>query len=220
MTYKKDVAVGIAVSVLAHVGFAVGGEWFSNDVKHVVHQEKEEQTVMLQMPPAEPEEAPEEVVDTQHAAEPQAFSPPSLIDVPQAVSFADFTQQVAPPPIDVKVTNMMTIPSGPPAAQASVVKKLADLFRIEDLDTVPRLVQKGRLAYPPDLKRARVMGLVTLRVIIDQNGSVSVDGVVDSTHQDFVAAAQDFARQCRFQTPTRNGQPVRASYAWPIQFIP
>ncbi len=94
------------------------------------------------------------------------------------------------------------------------------IFDIKDLDSAPRRIRTAALVYPPHLKRARVPGVVTLLVIIDENGSVKVDKVVESTINDFDANAIRFAEACAFEPPKKGGRAVRARYSWPIRFEP
>jgi len=68
------------------------------------------------------------------------------------------------------------------------------------------------------MRRARITGIVTLQIIIAENGTVSVERVIDTPNRDFEQAAIEFVRNCVFEQPLKNGRPVRARYTWPIQF--
>lgn len=98
------------------------------------------------------------------------------------------------------------------------VDDLRDLFDFGELDAIPHVVRAGAIEYPPALRRAGTEGFVNLVVIIDQNGRVQVDEVVDFSHRAFVQPAIRGAENTRFSTPRRNGEPVRARYLWPIRF--
>ncbi len=98
------------------------------------------------------------------------------------------------------------------------VEDLRDLFDFGELDSVPHVVRAGSIEYPPALRRAGTEGFVNLVVIIDQNGGVQVDEVLDYSHRAFVQAAVRGAQNTRFSVPRRNGEPVRARYLWPIRF--
>lgn len=92
------------------------------------------------------------------------------------------------------------------------------IFDVKDLDRVPRVIKQGRLEYPFELKRERIEGSVRLKVIIDQEGRVSVVEVVENTHRAFIKPAIDAAEASIFEPPTRNGQKVKAYYFLPIRF--
>lgn len=92
------------------------------------------------------------------------------------------------------------------------------IFDIKDLDQAPRMIQQGQFVYPAELRRARVTGVVTLVVIIDENGSVKVERVQDGRIREFIDSATRFAESSRFEAPTKNGKPVRARYTFPVRF--
>ena len=92
------------------------------------------------------------------------------------------------------------------------------IFDIKDLDQAPRLIRPGILVHPPELKRARVGGIVILQVLIYERGNVKVEKVVESKIRAFTPNAITFAEGCLFDTPKKNGKPVRARYNWPIKF--
>lgn len=94
------------------------------------------------------------------------------------------------------------------------------IFDIKDLDSVPKRVRTAPLNYPPEFKRARLGGMVTLMIIISETGSVQVEKVVQSSHREFEPSAVRFAESCAFEPPKRGGRTVRARYTWPIRFEP
>lgn len=93
-----------------------------------------------------------------------------------------------------------------------------DIFEIRDLDRPPRRIRTMAPVHPPHLRAARVQGHVTLLVVIERNGTVKVDEVVEAPVRDFVPAAVEAAQQCLFEPPTKNGEPVRARYRFTIRF--
>lgn len=92
------------------------------------------------------------------------------------------------------------------------------IFDVKDLDRVPRRTRTPALIHPPELRRARVSGNVTLMIIIDETGAVSVEKVVNSSHREFEANAIRFAEGCQFEPPMKGGLAVKARYTWPIRF--
>jgi protein TonB len=105
-------------------------------------------------------------------------------------------------------------------ATQSEATTVADLgiFDVKDLDKPPSRTKTVTPAYPPELKRARVQGTVVLLIIIDQNGRVSVDKVLESSAREFESAAVTAAEQCLFEPPMKGGQAVRARYRMQVPF--
>lgn len=105
-------------------------------------------------------------------------------------------------------------------ATQSDATTVADLgiFDVKDLDKPPSRTKTVTPAYPPELKRARVQGTVVLLIIIDQNGRVSVDKVLESSAREFEGAAVTAAEQCLFEPPMKGGQAVRARYRMQVPF--
>jgi hypothetical protein len=94
---------------------------------------------------------------------------------------------------------------------------LEQLFGFSELDEIPRLTREGPFRYPTNAPRGRGEAFVRLLVIIDRGGRVSVERTVDFSHREFVEPARRMAESSRFSTPTRNGEPVRSRYEWPIR---
>lgn len=92
------------------------------------------------------------------------------------------------------------------------------IFDVKDLDRTPRVVRRGRIEYPFELKRERIEGFVKLKVIIDERGRVQVAEVLDASHRAFVKSAVDAAEDSVFESPTRNGEKVKAFYILPFNF--
>jgi len=92
------------------------------------------------------------------------------------------------------------------------------IFDVADLDQAPRRTKTVPPVYPIELKRARIQGEVRLLIIIDQTGRPKVEKVLESTHREFEAAAITAAEQCLFETPTKDGQAVRARYSMRVPF--
>lgn len=105
-------------------------------------------------------------------------------------------------------------------ATQSDATTVADLgiFDIKDLDKPPTRTRTVTPVYPPELKRARVQGNVVLMIIIDQNGRVTVDKVVESSAREFEQSAITAAEQCLFEPPMKGGQAVRARYRMQVPF--
>ena len=92
------------------------------------------------------------------------------------------------------------------------------IFDVSDLDQPPRRVKTVLPVYPPELRRMRINGVVSLILIIDTNGTASVEKVISSSAREFTQPAIDAVEQCLFETPTKDGKPVRARYKIDIPF--
>ena len=97
------------------------------------------------------------------------------------------------------------------------VDQMEQLFGFGELDEIPRLVREGRFRYPPNSPRGRGEAYVRLLVFVETDGRISVQKVVDYSHQEFIEAAKRMAEGSRFSPPMRKGQAVRSRYEWPIR---
>ncbi len=91
-------------------------------------------------------------------------------------------------------------------------------FALDSLDKIPARLNSVKINYPRDLLRRGVEGEVRLNVIIDEAGNLQVDSVASSTNTAFESAAIVAASKLKYETPTRNGKPVRACFILPIPF--
>lgn len=92
------------------------------------------------------------------------------------------------------------------------------VFSIHELDRNPSVLNRGKLIYPPHLKRRGLEGEVKLLVQIDQQGKVKVLEVVSSTHPDFAESSKIAAESSVYEAPKRNGEPVITQFYLPIRF--
>jgi protein TonB len=80
-----------------------------------------------------------------------------------------------------------------------------------------RAISKPQPAYPPIAKAAKASGVVTVQVLIDEDGNV-VEAKAVSGHPLLRQAAVDAAYQAKF-TPTRlEGKPVKVSGVLTYEF--
>ena len=93
-----------------------------------------------------------------------------------------------------------------------------NIVPFDTLDRRPGVLKRGALQYPTELRRDRITGMVKLKVMIYEDGSVRVQSVVESTHKGFEKAAIRAAEDSVFERPMRNGKPVRTTFYLPIQF--
>jgi protein TonB len=94
-----------------------------------------------------------------------------------------------------------------------------DIFDVIDLDRVPRRVRTVAPEYPIELLARKVTGSVTLVIIIDQKGSVTVDRVASwKGDRGFIQPTRIALTKWRYEIPTKDGKPVRARYKVTIPF--
>lgn len=149
-------------------------------------------------PPSEPEEPP----------------PPELKTPPPMPSLEQLEVSLNPGTGDLSIGSGLGMKID---FSTESVDQLEQLFGFGELDEVPRLVREGRFRYPPNSPRGRGEAFVRLLVYVEKDGRVSVQKVIDYSHQEFIDAAMRMAEGSRFSTPTREGQAVRSKYEWPIR---
>lgn len=93
------------------------------------------------------------------------------------------------------------------------------IFDVIELDRVPRLIKRVMPEYPTELLTRQIEGSVTLVIIIDTEGAVTVESVADwEGDRAFIQPTRIALSRCRFETPTKDGQPVVARYKITIPF--
>ncbi len=93
------------------------------------------------------------------------------------------------------------------------------IFEIADLDRTPRMTKRVLPQYPRQLQADGVEGKVSLILIIDQQGRVTVEKVLDwEGSREFIQPTRIALSRCEFEPPTKDGQPVRARYKITIPF--
>jgi len=217
---RRDLIIGIVVSVFLHGLFGFGGQILKPKPKKAVVQEETPAIEVLVPPPIEPEDA--EVVDLTEPNNQEAASlaPPSLTDVPSVVNLNDFTQAVQPPPPPNlgRPTGVMNIPAGRPGS-GSVSSNIGNIFNLKDLDQVPQVrgVQ-ARPNYPFEMRRAGLNGEVVLRFVVDTNGDVRDVEVIRSSQREFESAAQQAVLKWKYKPGRKGGKPVATRMQIPIVF--
>ena len=88
---------------------------------------------------------------------------------------------------------------------------------MEAVDRPPRVTRMIPPVYPPDALRARIRGLVILRVLVSETGSPDEVQVVQHGPAGMTEAAREAVRQWQFDPAMWRGAPVRT---WTIVRIP
>jgi TonB family protein len=84
----------------------------------------------------------------------------------------------------------------------------------------PEVIESSRVlpVYPEEAQRARLEGLVVLKVVIDEHGKVGNVEVLRSVGHGFDEAAVAAVRQWRFRPATRDGKPIKVVHVIPFEF--
>ncbi len=92
------------------------------------------------------------------------------------------------------------------------------IFDISDLDRRPRRLRAIPPTFPMEMQTRGLQGVVRARILIDEQGNVSVLEIVESTHREAVQPVRQALAQWRFEPPERGGERVRAAYIQPITY--
>lgn len=92
------------------------------------------------------------------------------------------------------------------------------IFSLHELDRNPSIIRQGVLRYPAHLKRKGLEGEVKLLIQIDEKGKVQVMEIVSSSHPDFIKPSRDAAESSIYESPKRNGVPVKVQFYLPVRF--
>ncbi len=93
-----------------------------------------------------------------------------------------------------------------------------DAFELDDLDSSPSLLTPIRVTFPRSLEQRGIRAVtIELEVMIDEKGNVSLIKVVKNPYQELNPVIRTIVRDSRFSAPTKDQQPVRARFIWPIE---
>lgn len=101
---------------------------------------------------------------------------------------------------------------------AAVETVQQETFDVADLEKRPEPVSQTPPVYPPELRKARIAGVVTLVFVLNEEGRVEDARVENSTRPEFEKPALDAIRKWRFRPGVRDGQPVRTYIRQPLRF--
>lgn len=94
-----------------------------------------------------------------------------------------------------------------------------DAFGLAELDQLPQLISSPKTRFPPSLTRRGIRkATVELDVLIDENGRVTLRSVRANPYPELQPLIDQVVRKSRFTSPTKEGQPVRAVFTWPVEF--
>lgn len=92
------------------------------------------------------------------------------------------------------------------------------IFELSDLDRRPRRLSAVVPQFPPEFQVQGYSGEIRVRILIDEQGNVSILEVVSATHREAVQPVLQALTRWRFEPPLRQGEPVRAAYIQPLTY--
>jgi protein TonB len=214
---RKDLIIGLSISVLVHWSFLFLTTAPSAPKKHEVETVD---VVKIEMPTLPPEEPEKKAID-----EPQdedavvsSIAPPSLVEIPNVVPNATFvmTPDIPPPPGIATAKGVVTIPANP--RPPGWGRNYGNLFNIDQLDQIPVATYRAYPIYPYELKRNGTEGTVTVGFICDSDGNVHDAYVANSTNRGFDAPAVQAVTKWKFKPGKRGGKAVNTRMSVPIVF--
>ena len=144
------------------------------------------------------------------ADEPPPEQPPVLSDTAQ--------------PMAITVDLEVAVGSGGALAMnlfggsADAARDLAQALDVSDLDKPPTLIAAVPPAYPPELRKARIEGVVSVVFLLSENGVVEDARVESSSRSEFERPALEAIRRWRFKAGMKDGAAVKTYMRQPIRF--
>ena len=159
-------------------------------------------------PPVEEKEAPP---PPEAEKPPEAPPPPKLADAPQQIALsAD---------LDVAVGSGGALAGfGEVRGLTPVESVQEEAFDVSDLEKRPEPLSQVAPQYPPELRKAKIEGVVTLVFLLSEQGRVEDARVENSSRPEFEKPALEAIRKWRFRPGEKDGQPVRTFVRIPMRF--
>jgi TonB family protein len=219
----------LAVVVLAAVGYLAGGEQIRRLLRSPAPTPAPESAIepAEAVAPTEVVPPPAETPATGVVARPtpaRREAPVAAVPTPAPAAAPTVEPTALPPtapPLDEPV------PTEPPpvapvaAAPAETPRprtRAGDLVDIALVDTRPVVVTQAPPEYPRIARAQRATGLVTLRALINERGTIDNVQVISSPRRDFSDAAVAAVRQYRYTPAMKDGVPVRVWHQIVLNF--
>jgi protein TonB len=143
---------------------------------------------------------------------PDAPPPPKLADVAQAIPLSADLEVVS------GAAGGTLAGFGDMRKMTAVETTREEAFSVEDLDKRPEPVSQVPPAYPPELRKLKIEGKVTLLCFVSADGRVEEVRVGNSSRPEFEKPAMEAMRKWRFRPGMKQGQAVGAYVSYPISF--
>jgi protein TonB len=200
------IAAAIAASVTALLFCVLP---FSHLVNRPTRTLELRKASVADLPPQQEEQAPPPTIEAEKP--PEAPPEPQLTEAPQQIALsAD---------LDVAVGGGGALAGfGEVRAIAATEAAQTDAFDVADLEKHPEPVSQVPPTYPPELRKAKIEGSVTLVFLLNEDGRVEDPRVENSSRPEFERPALEAIRKWRFRPGVKNGQAVRAYLRLPMRF--
>jgi TonB family protein len=152
------------------------------------------------------------------ASKPSAAPAPTSAPLPVLSPIASAAEPT-PAPTPAPAVAERIVPTAPPAP-TRVEAREETLATAEEADTPPRIAKIVKPSYPPLALRARIGGIVVLRVQVSEAGAPLQVEVVRGSPGGLTEAAVDAVRKWTFEPARKGGVPMRAWMVVPIPFEP
>lgn len=157
-------------------------------------------------PPIEEEPPPPEEVEEE---------PPPEFDEPPPPLSLDQLEAALNPGIGSAIGQALNLDAF--SVTGNVVEEM-QIFSISDLDSRPRRLRAVAPEFPPEMQVSGATGRIRVRILIDENGEVTVMEVVEASHQEAVQPVRQALTRWRFEPPKKDGVRVRAQYIQPFDY--
>lgn len=210
--YQNDnTSTGTAVAVMLSVGFTAllfGVIPFAHRINKPDRTLELRKTGAVELPPPAQETLPPQIEETKP---PEAAPEPQLAEAKQAIPLsAD---------LEVAMGSGGALAGfGETHSVAAAAATQEEAFNVADLEKRPEAVTQVAPAYPPELRKAKVEGVVTMVFVLDEKGRVEDPRVENSTRPEFEKPALEAIRKWRFTPGMKDGQPVRTYIRIPMRF--
>lgn len=205
--------LGLALAIFVSVGFTALLFCFIPFAHRLNKPDKTLELVKtstIELPP-KVEDAPPPQVETE-------VKPPPAAPEPQLAE----TQQQIPLSADLEIATgsggALAGFGGDIRALTAATEVQDQAFDVADLEKRPEPVSQVAPAYPAELRKAKVEGVVTLVFLLDETGRVEDPRVENSSRPEFEKPALDAIRKWRFKPGIKSGQPVRTYIRIPMRF--
>lgn len=111
-------------------------------------------------------------------------------------------------------------PPPPPEPTETPARSGAPTPAEDSVDTPPKILSVVKPVYPPFALRAKIRGIVILRILVGETGTPLDIAVIKDVGGGLTEAAVLAVRRWKFEPARKNGAPVRAWTTVPIPFEP
>jgi periplasmic protein TonB len=216
-SYKRNLAIGAAISALVHVGLLFSDR-FQDILSPLPKLKPKEESPMVELLLAAPEA--NQVV----SAESESDSAPASDYVPScpnelpsrvAIDSSRFIMEVALPP---SMTDGHGLGFAKVGLSDGFLSGKKRIFEIAELDQQPEVKKQPLPVYPSELRRAGVTGEVVVGFVVNARGEVCKQHVISSTRSEFEPPALQAVSHWQFRPGKKSGRPVAVRMEAPIAF--